>query len=411
MKIFRAALLLLVIIVQSRAYDFAPDTSVRLKATHPAGVPVRIAKTDNSYFRWPDATEAKVVQDDGNWVKIAAAGRQVWLLERYLELVEPATDDESGNETLTLHIGAWNLEHFQDGASRGFPEFTGQSSLSPRSEDDLKRIAEAIRGHLRLSCLMLSEISGVPGQRQSSELQRLCTYVGPSWAYIIGSSGGRNGSQRVAIIYDQNRVEKISDWEYQIPRREVQGEDVFDRDPLVGYFRAKIGSQPGTDFVLVSLHLASGQGNNRNHNEAMDELRREIRTSLSTRADLRGEKDIMMGGDLNASRYDGSVETFWDGFDSSTTDPLSMNYVTLAGAHAEDYKGTRVKGTPPYPGSYIDYLIGSASLTNRLVLPSAKVHHELAQTGDFYRYRVDFSDHFPITVSLKVAADDDGLQQ
>ena len=44
-----------------------------------------------------------------------------------------------------------------------------------------------------------------------------------------------------------------------------------------------------------------------------------------------------------------------------------MNYVTLAGAHAEDYKGTRVKGRPPHPGSYIDYLIGSASLTNRLV--------------------------------------------
>lgn len=412
MKQLRLLLLFVVCSVQTWAATLAVDSTVRLKASHADGVPVRNAKADTSYFRWPDQTEATVVQDDGNWVQIAASGRKVWVLEKYLELVEKSVadaDEDTETEIPTLTVGAWNLEHLHDGAPRGFPEFQGRNALPARTEDDLARVADAIRSRLRVGVLMLSEIAGIPGTQKSSELDRLCRFAGPSWAYIIGTTGGRNGTQRVAIMYDMNRVTLISSWELVIPRADVQGEDVFNRDPLVGYFRANLTSGKGTDFLAVALHLASGQQNAANHNQAMTVLQQEIKTLLTTKPELSGEKDVVLGGDLNASRYDKYSETFWTSYDAaSPSNPNGLSYVTLAAPDAEDYKPTRVKGNPPFPGSYIDYLIGSASFTNRITLPTATVHHELALEGDFYRYRVDFSDHFPVTVALKIGADDDG---
>jgi len=35
------------------------------------------------------------------------------------------------------------------------------------------------------------------------------------------------------------------------------------------------------------------------------------------------------------------------------------------------------------------------------------VHHELAADGDFLKYRRNYSDHFPITVTLVVGDDSD----
>jgi len=381
------------------AADFQAGDRVQLAAQHPAGVPVRDQPGDSQYFRWPDKTDGVVVAVQGNAVQVEASTKRGWILGKYL--VALAAPGDEGTEVPSLIIGAWNLEHMHDGAARGFPELMGPKALPPRTPGDYAKIADAIRDQLGTAVIMLSEIAGVPGQRTSLELERLKALLGPTWKYAIGSSGGINGAQRVAILYDEARVEAISIDELTVPDIDVEGDDIFDRDPLVGYFRVRrSGSTPATDFLAVALHLASGQNKVANHNAAMERFRTELHAYCQARPALRNEKDILVGGDLNASHYDNKKEDFWENFDSG-----GYKFAALAPPDGDDYLATRLKGTPLFPGSQIDYLFASASLKGLLILPVATVHHELAANGDFLMYRRNYSDHFPITVSIMVGND------
>ena len=52
-------------------------------------------------------------------------------------------------------VGTWNLEHFHDGARRGFPE----SSISARKNSDYEFVASIIK-NLDIKLLILEEING-----------------------------------------------------------------------------------------------------------------------------------------------------------------------------------------------------------------------------------------------------------
>lgn len=399
-KIARLCFGLCALVLVGFAADFQIGDQVQLAAQHPSGVPVRDQPADTQYYRWPDRTEAVVVLSQGNYVQVETSAKRGWIHQKYLTRIAAPTDE--GVEIPTITVGAWNLEHLHDGASRGFPELVGTSALPPRTPGDYTKIADAIRDQLGTAVVLLSEIAGVPGQRTSVELDRLKGLLGPTWKYAIGSSGGINGGQRVAILYDDARVEALSIDELPVPREEVQGDDIFDRDPLVGYFRVRRAGAPGNDFLAVVLHLASGQGNVANHNRAMQRFREDLHAYCQSKPALRQEKDILVGGDLNASRYDNKREDFWDGYDAS-----GYKFTTLASEDGNDYLATRLRGTPLFPGSQIDYLLASEQLKGALVLPVATVHHELAASGDFLAFRRNYSDHFPITVSIFVANDID----
>ena len=70
------------------AVDFHSGDKVRLVATHQDGVPVRDQPGATKYERWPDAIEALVVVDTGNWVQIEVGGKKVWVVEPYLKAVD-----------------------------------------------------------------------------------------------------------------------------------------------------------------------------------------------------------------------------------------------------------------------------------------------------------------------------------
>ncbi len=384
------------------AADFQVGDRVQLAAQNAAGVPVRDQPGDSQYYRWPDKTEGTVTAAaQGNYVQVEASGKRGWILQKYLvALTAPA---EEGTELVSIVVGAWNLEHMHDGEARGFPELVGVRALPPRTLDDFAKIAEAIRDRLGTAVIMLSEIAGVPGQRTSVELDRLKGLLGPSWKYAIGSSGGINGAQRVAILYDDARVEAISIEEISIPFDNTTGDDIFNRDPLIGYFRVRRnGDTPATDFLAVALHLASGQDKVANHNKAMERFRTELHAYCQARPALQNEKDILVGGDMNASRYDNKVENFWTNFDAT-----GYKFATLAPDDGSEYLASRLKGNPLFPGSQIDYLFASAQLSGALTLPVATVHHELAANGDFLMYRRNYSDHFPVSVTIVVRDDTD----
>ncbi len=295
---------------------------------------------------------------------------------------------------LCYQVGTWNLEHFHEGRSRGFPENTrGGPSYPARTANDLSAIAAAIRDTLDVKILILNEIMGeereVEEEVQSrSELDALLTQLGPSYQYLITSAGG---SQRVALLYDTRHVRLNSATEIPVPPTRVQGKDIFARDPLMAYFTFLHDGQPQNDLLLVGLHLASGQRRARNHDAAMALLLRRLNEARNDGTVLpTGEFDLILGGDLNASMFDNNVEQFF-------TDLNTGNWAVLAGT---TYPATRLAGVPLAPRSQIDYLIvtrqtGSQAglLGEEITAPAATVHQELAHGAGI------LSAEFSVTIS------------
>lgn len=291
-------------------------------------------------------------------------------------------------------VGTWNLEHFGFGKSRGFPEMSGQ--IDERTPEQLDGIASAIRDTLQAKILVLNEINGRAGAASSAELDDLIARLGATWAHRIAASGE---SQRNAIIWDTRFVEEIAHKEIFVGRKLVEGKDIFERDPLAVFFRFLEDEEPRNDLLVVALHLASGQENEKNHDAAMLRLRGELRTLRGNDPILpNSEDDILLAGDLNASPFEPPTEEFFKSFNRG-------NWKLLAAGPT--YPATRVNG------SQIDYIIVTRTNSRQVGLwneeisvPVAIVEQALAE-GDMVQYRRDFSDHFPVTTCVDVVDDSD----
>ena len=301
-------------------------------------------------------------------------------------------------------IGTWNLEHLRDGARRGFPENTrGGPTLPPRFHAEYAHIADLIVTQLDAKLLILNEING-RNDGTSTELDRLVGHLGDDWEYVLGSSGG-GGTQRVAILHDTRFVQRNVCREFVVPDTEVGGRDIFDRDPLACHVTLlDLSGVPQNDFLVVGLHLASGQRGAANHNAAMERLRTELHDAFTNGHFPADERDILIGGDLNASRYGGPPENFWDNYDNG-----GFRFLTLAPTDGDLYPGTRLASVPLEPRSQIDYLIASAltrGLVDELVQRTATVRHDVILNG-FDDFRARASDHVPVIIRVRVTIDTD----
>ena len=207
------------------------------------------------------------------------------------------------------------------------------------------------------------------------------------------------------MVYDSSTVRKDTCVEFDIPEQQVQKKDIFERDPLACRFVFLNGKgEVQNDLIVVGVHLASGQALVANHNTAMKVLRTRLAQAFSDGTFPAGEKDVVIGGDFNASRYDNDVEDFWDGFDSG-----GFRFLTLSSSDEQEYPGTRLAGVPLFPRSRIDYVLGSSAaggLSEKLVQNIAHVHTELIG-GGFDDFRAHVSDHIPVTIRIRVGPDQD----
>lgn len=206
-------------------------------------------------------------------------------------------------------VGTWNLEHFGEGKKRDFPERPGK--IDPRTTNDVRAIAEAIRDRMDLKIVTLQDINGVRGSNppKSRELDLLLGELGSSFKFRLSKTGGAN------------------------------------------------------DVLPTS------------------------------------EKDILIGGDMNASwynRYPGEFFEHWN----------QDGWVVMA-KEKRPYPPTRVNG------SQIDYLIATDGFDTKDGLVKeeiqdneAVVHLGLAADGRFH-YRDVYSDHFPVTTCINVVSDSD----
>lgn len=380
--------------------------TVRLESSNPQGVPVHPAAGDMSYVRWANGTVATVTAIDPatGWFRVESAGNVGWVTRRYLTVIpgEPP-EAEPENEILSYVVGTWNLEYLHNTRSRGFPEYIhGGPRYAPRTDADYQRIAQVVTTQLFAQILVLNEINGRGGTTRSDELDRLIGFLGLNWAYELTRSG-RN--QRVAILYDTQVVRRDGCVEIAVAEERLNRKDIFDKDPLACLFTfLDAGGQARNDVLVVGLHLASGQDRVRNHNRAMEVLRGRLQQAFADGTFPAGETDILIGGDLNASRYDNRIENFWEGYDAG-----GFAFVTLSPADGTEYPGTRLAGVPLFPRSQIDYLIASGvtgGLAGDLVQSVGHVHLEVL-VGGFDDFREHVSDHIPVTVRIRVVDDDD----
>jgi len=399
-----AVALVLSVAVATGALCQAVGDRVVLESENPLGVPVHPAAGDARFVRWANSTRGSITAFDGpsGWYQVSATGTTGWVTRRYIRILEEPPEEEETDELPTHVVGTWNIEWLSDGHSRGFPENThGGPTYPPRADAEYAALADIIATQLAARLLVLTEIGGRP-TGGSDELDRLLTHLGQGWAYEIGTSGR---DQRVAMLWNQAAMRLDHCVEFAVAREVIDDSDVFARDPLACLF-TMLGpdATAQNDFIVVGLHLASGQAKAANHNKAM----RIVRDSLArARADGRFpacENDVLLAGDLNASRYDGFIENFWENFDAS-----GLAFRTLSPPIGIDYPGTRLVGVPLTPRSQIDYLIASGvtgGLVADVVQPVAHVHLELLP-ADFTEFRRRASDHIPVTVRLRVRPDDD----
>lgn len=314
----------------------------------------------------------------------------------------PATPENlCTNSCVTL--GTWNLEHLNDSQTRGFPEhFKGGPLYEPRTDRDYQALAHVIAEKLDAAILVLNEINAQPGEgevgsHRSTELERLIGYLGARYKYLLAEAGV---GQHVAILWDQTRALLDTAFAISYPTMVVQSQELFERDPLVAKFTLTSSGTSYNDLVIVGLHLASGRDNARNHDSAlallMDTLNAVLRSPGSA---LEGESDVVLAGDLNLDYFDADREQYLEGMEQKGWDVLAD----------PAYPFTRLGGVPLQPSSRLDYLICTTAMRGPRALVDesvATVHQELAES-DYDGYRRVFSDHFPVTVRVHLAADDD----
>lgn len=300
-------------------------------------------------------------------------------------------------------VGAWNLEHFHEGAKRGFPEGT----LRARRTSDYQFIAATIK-QLDAKLLVLSEINGELVEQvdedgsfeevQSPELQKLIGMLGPTYDYVIADSGD---AQRIAMLFDTAFVRLNEACETNFPNIKVQKKGLFDRQPLYAHFTFLEDGQERNDLVVVGVHLASGQDHNKNHDRAMQKLVKELGDARAQEFCIPDDEfDVMIAGDFNANRFGGPKEEFWDEMEGAGWDVL--------GDDAATYSATRLSGKPlGLKTSKIDYIIVSKGLAGEEVTArDPTIHTELISTPD--QFRLKASDHLPITVKINLMGDSDG---
>jgi len=395
-----------------------PGASIQL-VTRDNGIPGHPAAGNNSVsFRFPSGSEAVVTGVDPgfkNWLKIKAGNQEHWIITKYVAEVISGDSVHPGPEsTSSITIGAWNLEHFSNSATRGFPEDT-YSPKGPtypkRTQQQMKLIADVIANKLSASLLMLCEIDADLTMIDeetlpvSEELDSLLQELPAPWKSTLSRSGNE---MHIALIYDSSRIRVNQINELEVPSTIVQGKDIFERDPLAVHVTLLESGQPGNDLVVVGVHLASGQDKNQNHDEAMARLLSELEEAqIAGRLGGTAEDDILILGDMNANMFSPPAERFF--LDMDEADGL---FDVLADS---DYPATRLSGVPlKQRTSQIDYIIasrfisGSAGLSGQeITQESATVHDELLQTWPPDDFRKNLSDHLPVTVSIRLQSDND----
>lgn len=275
-------------------------------------------------------------------------------------------------QPVDFKVGTWNLEFL--GADGNF-----RNNLPNRDDRDLALLGKKVR-ELGVVALAVQEVN------DEATLRKVAAAAGPAWDCLLGTSGewdDKKTAQRVGFLWDTAAVELVHCEELlQLPR-EFEGKPIFHRVPVTGVFR-HVGTR--ADFRLVTVHLKAGR-------KPDDEQKRRGESTLLAQwldrlAQTPGEdQDVVLLGDFNCT------------YGTQPQQALEASNLRRWLAHAAP--------TPtimhfPEP---IDQVVAADAC--------AEVQRgSLAVDGDFDgmdkdAWRKVYSDHFPVTVTLRATGDDD----
>ena len=217
-------------------------------------------------------------------------------------------------------VTTWNIEHLGSpgrgfgGGFGGFGRYATpprQDELPRRTDAQLADIAKFIDGDLKSDIIALQEIGITHKRRNRSLCKPLDKIVadlesakeGADWAYFLPYTDevpeyDDEKNLHLGFMWNRKRVRLVKVLEMSMRDQKLAGKELFQRIPLMGYFEEiREDGSPGIDFVIVNVHLASGQRNDENHLIAMTLIEFGIARDMARHAIA--EPSIIIMGDFN----------------------------------------------------------------------------------------------------------------
>ncbi len=200
-----------------------------------------------------------------------------------------------------------------------------------------------------------------------------------------------------AFIYNTKNVQLSKAFEMNIKDFKVGGKSVFDRVPVVGYFRSTNPKVKNEDFLIVNLHLASGQDNDENHLVAMVMVEQNLNEELKKQGISTREYDRIIMGDFNDNPH------LKDEDGNSVYLPTLYNYMKLKGYKDyvdESHLTTRMSKNM---NSIIDHILVKKNLQDNIPTSKTIIYKpDNTNKKSLINWRTIYSDHYPVHISIKL---------
>lgn len=327
----------------------------------------------------------------------------------------------AGDSNLT--ITTWNIEHLGTvgrGFGGGYGGF-GNGSVPPlgkelpkRSEAQLEQLADLIQTELGSDVIALQEI-GITGRSRGKSLSHPLRSVishlaksGADWSYYLPPldetpADDAEDNTFLGFAWNKDRLRLLNAFEMPFPDLILAGKDVFERPPLIGYFESiRTDGRTGNDFVVVNVHLASGQDHDENHLIAMTLIEHGLNSALAKRGVRENERIIL--GDLNDNplRLDSGGDPKYS--------PALYAHMKFKGYHHALPANPRTTRLSSRFDSLIDHIFVSQGLLPELVTAEAVLFAPYdfdGHTKEWAAWRTSFSDHLPLSIQIRVTSDND----
>lgn len=313
-----------------------------------------------------------------------------------------------------LTVTTWNIEHLGS-PGRGFGGgFGGGHDLPWRTPEQLKNIAKLIHDDLHSDVMAVQEIAITRRSSGASFCDPLDTIVaelkvlGQTWNYFlppVAVTPAKDDihNEHLGFVWNSKRARLLTVFELDLENQDLAGKGLFDRKPLIGYFEAlDADGKSKNDFVLVNVHLASGQEFDENHLIAMTLIEHELSNALGRHAVKESDRIIL--GDFN----DNPAAKNQDGTRKFTPALyLHMQHKGYVDLVTDDIGTTRVSDAL---NSLIDHILVNAAAKKNISQNKAEVFRfdgGTNETAKLTEWRINFSDHFPLSFQIKITADDD----
>ncbi len=301
---------------------------------------------------------------------------------------ETNNSGEASAKIEKIRIGTWNLEHF--GQRDKFQDRA--NAPKNRTPEQVKAIAKFITD-MAVDVLALQEIGG------PEPLQDLLHHLGGDYRFVLGTTG-IYGETRISVgfLWNSKRVELLQCEEMADFPRKVGALSVFHRKPVNAVFRVVGG---GMDFRAITVHLKASRGSK---NEAKRKAEVTVlREYIAKLQESDGEDaDIVVLGDFNHTFGAPAHDAF-----------VSDDLVVYAKA-----EGTAAILSPTivWFDEPIDQIALTKGVRDEVVPASLSIHNQHGEyteaskdkiTPIELQWRVNYSDHYPVTIDLSAGVDND----